>query len=188
MNISIPRPCHEDWEGMRPEDQGRHCAACSELVVDFSDWSNEAILEYIGNRNGARICGRFAASQVQAPGQREVMAAGIARAAMPFLRKVAALIVVCFALAQGNEAIAQQRTAGKVKVTKAAQEPTILGELAIPTPATDTTGSQPVKQDTLQPKPMIMGKIAPYQPPKKAPEKAPEKPVRGKPEIKTACH
>ena len=35
-NFFIPEPCHENWNKMTPQEQGRHCAVCSKVVVDFT--------------------------------------------------------------------------------------------------------------------------------------------------------
>jgi len=35
MRISIENPCHEDWQKMLPESQGRFCQACEKTVVDL---------------------------------------------------------------------------------------------------------------------------------------------------------
>ncbi|WP_407557729.1 carboxypeptidase-like regulatory domain-containing protein [Winogradskyella sp. 4-2091] len=62
ITISIPEPCHEDWNKMTPKDKGRHCAVCDKTVVDFSKQTDEQIiksLEFKGN-----LCGRFKTEQV----------------------------------------------------------------------------------------------------------------------------
>ncbi len=170
-NISIPKPCHENWEAMLPEEQGRHCLSCCKTVIDFSTWDNESIIFYLQNKNGERVCGRFNAEQVTPgplPAQQDLIQ-GVLRSAMPLLRKIAAVIVLCFGLGYTQEAQAQ-KLQGKVKVTQ--QQPTehrLLGEPAIVPPA-DTAKPQPVPiVDTT--KPMIMGMIAPYHPPKQKPVK-----------------
>ena len=32
--ILIPKPCHENWDKMTPNEQGRHCKSCAKTVVD----------------------------------------------------------------------------------------------------------------------------------------------------------
>lgn len=167
---------------MLPEEQGRHCLSCCKTVIDFSTWDNESILDYLQNKNGERVCGRFNAEQVATvptPSQQELLQ-GVLRSAMPLLRKIAAVIVLCFGLGHTQEAQAQKML-GKVKVTQQQPEQRLLGEPAIVQPA-DTAKQQPVQQpqvDTLRPQ--IMGMIAPYHPPKKQPAQKSKSKAGGKP-------
>ncbi|GAA0315903.1 hypothetical protein GCM10009087_27990 [Sphingomonas oligophenolica] len=39
--ILFPEPCHEDWEAMRPDERGRHCAACDKKVHDLATYTPE---------------------------------------------------------------------------------------------------------------------------------------------------
>ncbi len=63
--VSIPKPCHEDWNKMSAVEQGRHCQVCCKPVVDFSSRSNEAIADYIRENSAQRICGNFRRDQVK---------------------------------------------------------------------------------------------------------------------------
>lgn len=163
-NISIPKPCHENWETMLPEEQGRHCLSCCKTVIDFSTWDNESIMVYLQQRNSERVCGRFNTEQLAQPvAPQQALLQQVVQARMPFLRKIAAIIVLCFGLSGMNNEAQAQKLLGKVAVPKHPVEQTT-GEIAIQ-PATDTLKPQPVPVvDTT--KPMIMGMIAPYHPPK----------------------
>lgn len=33
----VPAPCSADWNAMTPAEQGRHCAQCDKVVVDFPE-------------------------------------------------------------------------------------------------------------------------------------------------------
>ncbi len=63
INISIPKPCGENWHAMLPEEQGRHCLACNKLITDFSRKTDQQILDCIKANNG-KVCGRFNQSQL----------------------------------------------------------------------------------------------------------------------------
>ena len=64
MRISIENPCHEDWQGMTPEAQGRFCSACEKTVIDFSQMSDAEILNYFSQPRAERVCGRFTSEQL----------------------------------------------------------------------------------------------------------------------------
>jgi len=64
MRISIENPCHEDWQKMTPESQGRFCQACEKTVVDFSKMSDAEILYYFSQPRNEKVCGRFRSEQL----------------------------------------------------------------------------------------------------------------------------
>jgi hypothetical protein len=43
LKINIPTPCHEDWNAMIPNAQGRHCNACVKTVVDFTSMTDDEV-------------------------------------------------------------------------------------------------------------------------------------------------
>lgn len=62
LKITIPEPCHENWDKMTPKDNGRFCLSCTKTVVDFTKMLPDEIQHYfIQNKN---ICGRFKKSQL----------------------------------------------------------------------------------------------------------------------------
>lgn len=64
--ISIPEPCHENWNDMSITEKGRFCSSCSKVVVDFTNRSKASILqEYLNSdQNGEKLCGVFKNSQL----------------------------------------------------------------------------------------------------------------------------
>jgi len=62
VNISIPKPCHENWESMTPGDKGRFCSVCTKTVFDFTKASDKEIIEHLNK--DATTCGRFVSSQL----------------------------------------------------------------------------------------------------------------------------
>jgi len=64
MKISIPKPCNENWNDMSPVQQGAFCKACSKVVVDFSNMSDEEVLNYFERKQEEKTCGRFRISQL----------------------------------------------------------------------------------------------------------------------------
>ena len=62
INISIPKPCHENWEAMTPEEKGKFCGVCSKTVFDFTKATDKEIIKHLNNDKNA--CGRFVSSQL----------------------------------------------------------------------------------------------------------------------------
>lgn len=100
--ITVPEPCHENWDAMQPAEQGRHCTACALTVVDFTDWELADISLYLRVHAGQRVCGRFNNTQLNQPFDLTKFAPEIIRWKTNGLYKIAALIVVCFALATSS--------------------------------------------------------------------------------------
>lgn len=65
--LQIPNPCHENWDEMQPEEQGRFCLNCQKKVVDFTTMSDEAVKNYLLDKREEKTCGRFLASQIGRP-------------------------------------------------------------------------------------------------------------------------
>ncbi|MES2646531.1 MAG: hypothetical protein V4717_06630 [Bacteroidota bacterium] len=65
FKIAIPKPCHEDWQLMLPTEKGAHCGVCCRNVIDFTMMSDEAVKNYLLNRDPGKLCGRFRNEQVE---------------------------------------------------------------------------------------------------------------------------
>ena len=64
MNVSINKPCHENWAEMTPNQQGAFCGKCIKTVIDFSSKSINEIKEFFNTTQQQRICGRFETEQL----------------------------------------------------------------------------------------------------------------------------
>jgi hypothetical protein len=60
--ITIPKPCHEDWTKMTPNNNGRFCGSCSKNVIDFTNMLPDEIQVYF--QQHGNVCGRFKNSQL----------------------------------------------------------------------------------------------------------------------------
>lgn len=59
LKISIPTPCHKDWQAMAPNTQGRHCTSCAKTVIDFTTMSDDEVKYFFLNKKEEKVCGRF---------------------------------------------------------------------------------------------------------------------------------
>ena len=66
MEISIKKPCHENWDAMTPNEQGAFCGKCVKTVIDFSSKSIEDIKVFFAVKHPEKVCGRFEKTQLTA--------------------------------------------------------------------------------------------------------------------------
>lgn len=64
FKISIPKPCHENWNTMTLRKKGRFCGSCSKTVVDFTKKSTEEIQGYLVENKNQQVCGHFYKKQL----------------------------------------------------------------------------------------------------------------------------
>ena len=62
MHVSIPKPCHENWDQMSPTQNGKHCQSCAKNVIDFTSFTQEEIDQFL--KNNPHACGRFYKHQI----------------------------------------------------------------------------------------------------------------------------
>jgi len=65
VQLSIPEPCHQDWNEMTPTQQGRHCSACAKQVIDFTAMNDTEVLNYFSNIKNEKVCGRAYPDQLE---------------------------------------------------------------------------------------------------------------------------
>ncbi|MBC7850617.1 MAG: T9SS type A sorting domain-containing protein [Chitinophagaceae bacterium] len=63
LKLQIAEPCHENWNKMSQQEQGRFCQSCSKTVIDFSFMHDREIVNQIYAENGS-VCGRFSNHQL----------------------------------------------------------------------------------------------------------------------------
>jgi hypothetical protein len=68
LKISIPKPCHEDWNKFTPDEKGAFCKVCSKSVHDFTKKTVEEISTILIDEMsaGKKVCGRFNEDQLEA--------------------------------------------------------------------------------------------------------------------------
>lgn len=67
IRVSIPKPCHEDWNKMTPNEKGAFCMKCAKTVVDFTTKTAEEIKNTLLEQSGKKVCGRFKSEQLSSP-------------------------------------------------------------------------------------------------------------------------
>jgi hypothetical protein len=64
--IEIKKPCTENWDKMTASGQDKFCQSCSKIVIDFTQYSDEEILDYFNQQKHKKTCGRFDKTQLHA--------------------------------------------------------------------------------------------------------------------------
>lgn len=120
----IKEPCHEDWEKMTPQQQGRFCEVCAKCVVDLTQKTPEEILTAY-KENEVDMCGRMTVSQLRSTANQpsiKPLKTGrwpIAAATLKRIQIFAAAFVALFVLAFNGKARAQElRMKGKISYVK----------------------------------------------------------------------
>ena len=116
--ISIPKPCHENWNQMSPQDKGRFCQVCSKTVVDFTSLSVEQVQNYFVQRTGQKTCGRFRSDQLT---NADNLLPRLLQSSIPFWKKFFAILLILF----GNflSGCHNNFNTGKIQVVPTVGEP-----------------------------------------------------------------
>lgn len=139
MKVTIPKPCHENWANMTPEEKGRFCQVCSKSVRDFTTATDfEIMADLADNPN---ICASFRPDQLDR------------NLSYSFLNALFAKFAVGFVLTSGGIVSAQTQPKANHPV-KTTSPTKITGEVVqVQIPKTT-----PAPRD--QNKPFKLGKIA----------------------------
>lgn len=62
MKLTVPNPCHENWEEMTSDQKGKFCSVCSKTVTDFTNYSDEELV--MSFKSDKKVCGRFTDHQL----------------------------------------------------------------------------------------------------------------------------
>lgn len=121
LNISIPKPCDEDWAEMTPKEKGRFCASCEKVVVDFTHMIDDELVKYFANYNGAIPCGRFREDQlgkniIQMRQEKSFLS-------NPFVQKLAASFLLLQSLFYGVTSSAQSKASTEQVTTDQEKQP-----------------------------------------------------------------
>lgn len=138
MKVTIPKPCHENWSTMTPEEKGRFCQVCSKSVRDFTNASDQEIIDDLSQN--PNICANFRLDQLDR------------NLSYSFLNSLFAKFAVGFVLTSGG-LVAAQTQAQPHHPVKANAITKVTGEIVVA-----QVPKKPVKIDKNSP--FILGKIA----------------------------
>ncbi|RYD77736.1 MAG: hypothetical protein EOP55_08630 [Sphingobacteriales bacterium] len=63
FKITIDAPCTQQWAGMQEHKDGRFCTSCQKSVVDFTQFSDFELKNWLAKDQG-KSCGRFRPAQL----------------------------------------------------------------------------------------------------------------------------
>lgn len=63
FKITIPKPCHEQWNKMIDNESGKFCGSCQQSVIDFTGFSDHELQDWF-IKNQGKSCGRFKREQL----------------------------------------------------------------------------------------------------------------------------
>lgn len=136
MQISIPKPCHEDWRAMTPNEYGRHCNICCKTVVDFTTMNDDEVKSFFINRNSKEgVCGRFKSEQLHRI--KVELPYNIYKITMPLWKRFLTACLLAFSsMLFSCDAVVDNNTIGDI----------VLPVVTIDTSAKDPTLPLPVEQ------------------------------------------
>jgi len=115
ITVSLPEPCAEDWDKMKPNGCGKFCTSCQKTVFDFSQMPDESVARILNN-NPTGLCGNFSEAQLNKP--IEIIALPTHRSFGTMGKKIAAALLLLPTVAP-NVLFAQKQ---KVSTTKQAAD------------------------------------------------------------------
>jgi hypothetical protein len=64
-NISINKPCTENWDKMQSQGANKFCQQCSTIIIDFSKMSDKEVIDFLEQRKYQQTCGKFEAKRLE---------------------------------------------------------------------------------------------------------------------------
>ncbi len=60
--LEIKNPCTQNWDEMKPLENGKHCSSCNHVIHDFSEMNDSELLTIL--QSGKYRCGMFTKDQM----------------------------------------------------------------------------------------------------------------------------
>ncbi|MFL5753778.1 MAG: hypothetical protein ACJ76F_10260 [Bacteroidia bacterium] len=157
MDISIKKPCHENWDAMTPNEQGAFCHKCVKSVIDFSEKTIEEIKAYFAKKSEEKVCGRFREDQMT-----ELSFDGFFERfrAFHFTKKMAVVLYFTFGLWLFSPGNAEAQSTQHLKGDVAVEQPiTKKGKVKVVGSDTSKCVKDPKQNNTSEKDQIIMGKV-----------------------------
>jgi hypothetical protein len=106
IQLTVPEPCHENWDAMSPVEKGKFCGSCQKQVVDFSNMNDRQVAEFFKKPSTGSVCGRFMTDQLD----REIE---IPKKRLPFIKYFFQIALPAFLFAIKASA---EKTQGQAKI------------------------------------------------------------------------
>jgi hypothetical protein len=131
LQLTIPTPCHENWDNMTPVDKGKFCDSCQKQVVDFSNMSDRQVAEFFKKPSTGSVCGRFMNDQLDRTIE-------IPKKRIPWVKYFFQFALPAFLLSLKSSSVKAQGTVSIKKINKSEKcrkpligDTTILKEIVI---------------------------------------------------------
>lgn len=153
LKISIPKPCHEDWNKFTPDEKGAFCKVCSKSVHDFTKKTADEISSILIQEMsaGKKVCGRFNEDQL-APVPGAMLSLSPYALNFTRIKKFALALFLVFGGYLFNSIKSSAQKMGKVAYS--CRIP-VKGEVAY-TPPVEKNNAIVIKGDTITVKPAVI--------------------------------
>jgi hypothetical protein len=123
LHLEIPQPCHEDWNKMSADGQGRYCGSCQKTVTDFTNMSDAQLIAFFKNPKPS-VCGRFNGEQLE----RDIL---IPRKRIPWVKYFFQFTLPAFLLSLKSSAQIGKLSVPPVQKVTVQKISTLLGDTTI---------------------------------------------------------
>jgi hypothetical protein len=134
IQLTIPKPCHENWDNMSSVQQGKFCGSCQKQVVDFISMSDRQVAEFFKKPSTGSVCGRFMTDQLD-------RSIEIPKKRIPWLKYFFQFVIPAFLF---SIKASSQKTKGRIAITKVTKDttkiPILMGKIARPVCTTPLMG------------------------------------------------
>ena len=165
LQLTIPVPCHENWDNMSPVEKGRFCSSCQKQVIDFSNMSDREIGQFFKKPSTGSVCGRFMQDQLD----RDI---AIPKKRIPWVKYFFQFVLPAFLLsmkatAQGKVTIINQGKASTCKEPLMGVPAQITGTFIEPHIKKPGEQVKSTQADSINDKSEIRGKVVEEKPKKR---------------------